>query len=177
MRNQSNIHVKRSLHLHSTMQGTNPTYMSKRLCTYIRPCEEPIQHTCRKGFGLTSDHATNQSNIHVERALHLHLTMQGTNPAYMSEGLCTYIWPCEEPIQHTCQKGSALTYGHTRNQSSIHVRRALSPRMRIPGNWPGVSILPENGIQHFIDWSCGNTYLNHIRMALHLYLIMWEYIP
>ena len=31
----------------------------------------------------------------------------------------------------------------------------LSPRLSFPGNWPGASVLPENGIQH-------------------LYLIMWE---
>ena len=109
-RNQSSIHVIKALHLHLTMQGTNPTYMSKRLCTYIRPCEEPIQPTCRKGSALTFDHARNQSNIHarkgsalisahvrnqsnthVRRDIHVYLPMQGTNPAYMSEGLCTYI--------------------------------------------------------------------------------------
>ena len=73
------IYVRRAQHLHSTMWGTNPTYMSKGLCTYIWPCEEPIQHV-RKGFALTFDHARNQSS--------------------MSEGLYTYIWPCEEPIQH-----------------------------------------------------------------------------
>ena len=88
-RNQSNIHVRKALHLHLTMRGTNPTYMSKRLCTYIQPCEEPIQHTC-------------------------------------SKGLCTYICTCEEPIQHACQKGFALTSAHARNQSSMHVRRACT---------------------------------------------------
>ena len=113
-------------------------------------------HLCQKGSALTFDHARNQSSIYVKRALHLHLTMRGTNPA--------------------CQKGSALTYDHVRNQSSMleglctyiwscgmntsrsHIRMALSPRLSIPGNWPGASILPENGLQH-------------------LYLIMWEHIP
>ena len=91
-RNQSSIHVRKALHLHLTMRGTNPTYMSKRICTYIQPCEEPIQHTCLKG-------------------------------------LCTYIYPCEEPIQHACQKGSALTSAHARNQSSMHVIRALQSHL------------------------------------------------
>ena len=55
-RNQSYVHVERALHLHSTMRRTNPMYMSKGLCTYIRPCKEPILCACRKGFVLTSDH-------------------------------------------------------------------------------------------------------------------------
>ena len=116
-RNQSRIHVRKDLHLHPTMRGTNPTYMSKGICTYIWPCKEPIQHTCRKGSTLISDHVRNQSRIHFKSALHLHLTMRGTNPTYMSEGLCTYIW------------------------------------------------------------SCHNTSHGHIRMGLHLDLIMWEHIP
>ena len=110
-----------------------------------------IGHTIyypRKGSTLIFDHVRNQSILYIKRALHLHSTMQGTNPIYMSKGLYTYIQPCEEPIQPTCQKGYALTSSHARNQSIIHVRRALSPRMRIPSNWPGSSIFPKNGIQH-----------------------------
>ena len=38
-------------------------------------------------IALTSDHGRNQSSDHVERAQHLHLTMEGTNPLTMSEGL------------------------------------------------------------------------------------------
>ena len=88
----------------------------------------------RKGSTLIFNHARNQSSLHVERALHLHSTMQGTNPAYMLKGLCTYIRPCKEPIKPTCRKGSTLTFNHARNQSSLHVERALSPRLWIPGN-------------------------------------------
>ena len=39
----------------------------------------------RKGSALTSDHGRNQSYHHVRKALHLHLTMGGTNPTSMSE--------------------------------------------------------------------------------------------
>ena len=116
-RNTSWIHVRKAQHSHLTMRGSNPSFMSERLCTYIRPCEEPIQHTCRKGSSLTSDHARNQSNIHVERALHLHSTMRGTNPTYMS-------------------KGYALTSNHARNQSSIHVERALHLHLTMGGTNP-----------------------------------------
>ena len=38
---------------------------------------------------LTSDHGRNQSSHHVRMAQHLHLTMEGTNPLTMSEGLST----------------------------------------------------------------------------------------
>ena len=38
-------------------------------------------------IALTSDHGRNQSSHHVRRAHHLHLTMEGTNPLTMSEGL------------------------------------------------------------------------------------------
>ena len=101
------------------MQGTNPTYMSEGLYTYIFPCEEPIQHTCQKGSALTFDHV-------------------GKHPTVTSECLCTYIWSCG-------------------NTSHSHIRIALNSRLSIPGNWLGASILPENGIQR-------------------LYLIMWEHI-
>ena len=135
--------------------------MSEILCTDIWPCDENIQHTCRKGSALTYDHARNTSNIHVRKALHLHLTMWVTNPTYMSKRICTYILPCKEPIQHTCSKGlctyictceepiqhacqkdSALTSAHGRNQSNMHVRRACT---------------------HI--WSCRNQSYIHIRMA------------
>ena len=99
-------------HLHLTMWGTHPTYMSERHVrthilpweepiqssmserpsTHIWPWEEPIQHSCQKGYALTFDHARNQSNIHVKRALHLHSTMRGTNPTYMSKGLSAPGW-------------------------------------------------------------------------------------
>ena len=40
---------------------------------------------------LTSDHGRNQSSHHVGREHHLYLTMEGTNPITMLEGLYTYI--------------------------------------------------------------------------------------
>ena len=141
-------------------------------------------HLCQKGPALTFDHARNQSNIHVKKALHLHSTMRGTNPTYMlkelsapgwgflvtnqmppfsqrmasalisdqvgthpsitSEWPYTYIWSCE-------------------NTSHSHIRMALSPRLSIPGNWPGASI-QRMAFNTYI-WSCRNQSYSHIRMA------------
>ena len=47
----------------------------------------------RKGPALTSDHGRNQSYYHVRRALHLHLTMEGTKPITISEGLSVSSLP------------------------------------------------------------------------------------
>ena len=69
---------------------------------------------------------THPTSMSERPAQHWHLTMRGTHPTYMSERICTYIWPCEEHIHHTCQKGSALTFDHARNQSNINVRKGFS---------------------------------------------------
>ena len=74
--------------------------------THIWQWEEHILHPCQKGLALTSDHRRNQSYIYVRKALHLHFTMRGTHPSFMLEGIYTYIWPWEEHIPHSCQKGS-----------------------------------------------------------------------
>ena len=136
--NTSHNPFRKAQHSHLIMREMNPEFMLERLCTYIWPCEEPIQHTRQKGSALTFDHARNQSNIHVERALHLHLTMRGTNPAYMSKRLLAPGWGflVTDQVPPFSQRMESKTY----------------------------------------IWSCGNTSLNHIRMALHLYLIMWEHI-
>ena len=89
------------------MGGTHPRSMSERTAQHSHP-------TMRR----------NTSCIHDRKGQHSHLTIGGTNPASMSERLCTYIWPWEEHIQHSCQKGYALTSDHERNTSSIHVRRS-----------------------------------------------------
>ena len=120
--------------------------------------------SCQNSSTLISDHVRTH---HIRKALHLHPTMF-KNTA--SEGINTYSYPCSKAPHW---KGSVLTFDHVR---SHHVKRALGPRLRIPRNWPGSSILPENGVSHYI-WSSENTTLNNIRMALHLYLIMWDYIP
>ena len=143
VRNQSNLHVERALHLHMTMRGTNPA--------------------CQKGSALISDHVGTNPIITSERhAQHSHLTMWEHIPQ-----------PCQKgpalTSDNQCQKGLALTFDHARNQSYVHVERALhhiwscrnqshshirmalSPRLSIPGNWPGASIP---------------------RMAFNLYLIM-----
>ena len=62
--------------------------------------------------------------------------------------LSTYNRPCSKAPH---RKGSALTSDHARKH---RIERALSPRLRIPGNWLGASILLENGISPYI-WSSG----------------------
>ena len=145
-------------HLYPTMWKHTA---SEGICTYIRPC---VNTSHQKGSALTSDHVRTHC---VGRALHLHPTMF-KNTAL--EGLHTYIWPCLKTLH---QKGSALTFDHVWTHC---IKRPLSPRLRIPGNWPGASIILKNGINPYI-WSSGKTSLNHIRMALHLYMIMWDSIP
>ena len=129
VRNTSNIHVRKAC----------PTLTSDHE-------RNQSSHLCQKGPALTSDHERNQSSIHVRKALHLHLTMRGTNPTYMSKGLYTYICPFEEPIQHTCQKGSALTSNHERNISIIHVRRDLHLHLTMRGTHP--THMSERHTQH-----------------------------
>ena len=149
-------------HLHPTSycrKGSALTYdpiFSERHNTHIWPC---VNTSCQNGSALISDHVWTH---HIVRALHLHPTMF-KNTAL--EGFCTYIRPCSKTPH---RKGFALTFYHVLKQ---RIERALSPRLRIPGNWPGADILLENGIIPYI-WSCGNTSLNHIRMAMRSHLIM-----
>ena len=104
----------------------------------------------------------NRSHNSVRKTQHSHLTMLGTNPAFMSERLYTYIrhmWGTNptymfEKALHLhsthvrnqsnihIRKGSTLTSAHARNQSSMHVKRACT---------------------HI--WSCRNQSYSHIRMA------------
>ena len=88
---QSHSHIRKSLNLHLIMW-------------------EPIPQSYQNGYVLTYDHVGANPTVISEWLLHL--TMEGTNPITMSEGICTYIWPCKELIQHTCQKGSILTSDH-----------------------------------------------------------------
>ena len=154
--------------------GTNPIIISKRpsthihqpmserLSTYTQPCEEPILWAERlytyiwqpMSEGLsTYIRPCKEPILHAKRALYLHSSMRGTNPMYMSKGPCTYIWSC-------------------RNQSYSHIWMALSPRLSIPGNWPGASI-PRMAFSAYI-WSCRNQSYSHIRMAKHLHLTWKE---
>ena len=104
--------------------------LSKRPSTHIWPC---VNTSCQNGSTLISDHVWTH---HIERDLHLHPTMCKHTT---SEGLCTYIWPCANTLH---RKGTTLTFDHVRTH---RITMALSPRLRILGNWPGASILPENG--------------------------------
>ena len=127
------------------------------LITYIRPC---LKTPHRKDSASTFDYAQKH---HIKRDLHLHSTMfentaskglsvpdwgflvtnqvppfsqrmastlisnqVGTHPLITLEWPCTHIW-------------SYKTTSHS------HIKMALSPRLSIPGNWPGASIHPENG--------------------------------
>ena len=150
-------HIRMDLHLYPTsscQKGSALTFnliLLERLYTYIWPCEEHIQNTCHKGSALTSDHVRSTSSIHVRKALQLHLTMWGTHPSYMSERLYTYIWPCEEHIKHTCQKGSALISDHVRNTSRNHARRSLHLHLTM---WGAHTASMSEGLWTYI-WPCG----------------------
>ena len=146
-RNHSIIHVKNALQLQSTMRGTNPTYMLKSICTYIRPCKEPIQHTCSKGIctyifpceepiqhacqkgsALTSDHGGNTSCNHVRMALSTRLSIPGNYRGASIQRMAfnTYVWSC-------------------RNQSYSHIRMDqhsyLTWKEPILSPWQNVSAL------------------------------------
>ena len=161
--------------------------MSERSNTDIRSWEEHIQEPYQKGSTLTSDHGRNTSKNHVRKAQHSHPIMGGTHPRTILERLGTYILPWDEHINHVrmdqhlyitmrwthhheiraqhlyltmgwthqpCQKGSTLISDHGMNTSTM-----------------------SEGLYTYI-WSCGmNTSHSHIKMALHLHLIMWEHIP
>ena len=126
--NTSHNPVRKAQHSHLTMRGTNPAFMSERLCTYIRHMRgtNPT-YMFEKALHLHSTHARNQSDIHVRKGSALTFnTCEEPIQHTCLKGLCTYFCTCEEPIQHACQKGSALTSAHARNQSSMHVRRACT---------------------------------------------------
>ena len=137
------------------------------LSTYIQPCVNTLHQEIST---LTFDHVQKH---HIGRAQHLYLTMFENTT---SKRLSTYIWPCSKAPH---RKGSALTSNHAQKH---HIERALIPRLRIPGNWPDASILPENGISPYIwssvthpsitsefpcthIWSCKTTSHSHIKMA------------
>ena len=79
----------------------------------------------------------------------------GTHPSITSEWPCTHIWSCK-------------TTSHS------HIRMALSPKLSIPGNWPGASI-PRMAFNTYI-WSSRNQYYSHIKMAQHSHLTMCKHI-
>ena len=73
------------------MGGTHPRNIPKRLSTHIRSWEEHIKEPYRKGSALTSDNGRNTSKNNIEKDQNLYMTMGGTHPRTMSEGLNTYI--------------------------------------------------------------------------------------
>ena len=106
---------------------------------------------------------TDQVPPFLEWQLLLHLSYSTEWPALISDMEGTYIlWPW--------QNGSALTSDHGRNQSSHHVRIALSSRLSITRNWPGASI-QRIAFRSYI-WSCENTTHSHLRMAQHSHMTM-----
>ena len=80
-------HVRKAPHSHLTMGGPVCHHVRKDRPALISDHGRPIPPSCQKGPTLTSDHGRNQSYHHVRKALHLHLTMGGPNPATMSERL------------------------------------------------------------------------------------------
>ena len=84
---------------------------------------------------------------------HSHLPMRGTHPTPCQKGIALtftsmighnyyHLWKGTTLTStgmigntiHNPWKGSTLIFDHVRNQSSLHVKRALNPRLRVPGN-------------------------------------------
>ena len=92
----------------------------------------------KKALHLHLAHVRNQSNMHIQKV-----------PTLTSN-------TCEEPIQHVCSKGRALTYDLVGTKSYTLVRMAPSPRL---------SYLVTDQVPPFPEWKQP------------LYLIKWEPIP
>ena len=98
------------------------------------------------------------------------------NPLTMSEWHSSYFWPWKELNPRTMSEWQSPYIW------PWLVRKALSPRLRVPGNWPGASIQrmettlisDQVGTYPSITlewpctyiWSCETTSHSHIRMAL-----------
>ena len=158
--------------------------MSERLCTYIRPWEEPIQSYMLKVIG-TYISPCEEKIHHVKRDLHLHLIMWehipkshhngstlisdhvGTHPSITSEwpSAPDWVFLVTDQVSPFSQRMEFSTYIWSCGNTSLnHIRMALISRFSIPDNWTGASI-QRIEFNTYI-WSCGNTSLNHIRMAL-----------
>ena len=125
------LHIGLLQRLYPTLSQNGPPN------TYIWSCRNQNYNHIRKACPtLTSDHV-------------------GTHPTTLSERPSTHIWPCEEQIQHTCQKGSALTFNHARNQSNIHVQKGYALTSAHARNQSSM----------------------HVRRDLHLHLHMWGTNP
>ena len=183
--NISETHVKKAQHSHPTSschKGFALTYdliLSERRCTYIRP------HLVRKALHL---HPT--SSCQKGSAL--------TSVRVLSKRICTYIWPhlvrkalhlrliMWEHILQSHQNGFALISDHVGTHPPItsawlcvdHVgiHPIITSKWICTNNVGTHPIVTSEWICTYI-WSCGNTSHSHIRMALHLHLIMWEPIP
>ena len=145
------MHVRRALHLHLPMRGTNPACMSEGLFTHIWSCR-------------------NQSYSHIRMALSPRLSFPGNwlGASIPRMAFNAYIWSCrnqhyshirmaqhshltwKEPILSPWQNGLALTPDHGRNQSSHHVRMA---HRLITSLWRK----PRFGAQQASPWSTQNS--------------------
>ena len=93
--------------------------------------------------------------------------MGGTNTATMLERHNTYILPWEEPILPPCQKDTALTYDHWKNQYYHHVRREQHLHMTMGG--PTYHNVRK---EHNLHLTMGGPTYHHVRKAQHLYMTM-----
>ena len=141
---------------------------------------------CQKGSALTFNHGRNTSKNHTEKAQHSHPIMGGTHPRTISKRLNTYIWPWEEHIQESCQKGSILISNHGRNTSKNHVRKDQHLYLAMWGThlasmlerlntyiWPWKELILACYKGSALTSNHGrNQSYHHVRSALHLHLTM-----
>ena len=121
--------------------------------THIWPCGNTSHNLVRKAqhsHMTTNVRKAQHSHMttNVRKAQHLHSTIRGTNPMYMSKGLCTYIWSC-------------------RNQSYNCLRMAL---------YLHLIQSPQNSSALTSDHVGTNPTITSERHTQHSHLTMWEHI-
>ena len=193
-RNTFTTMLERNLqHSHLTMGGTHPRAMLERFNTYIWPWEEQIQEPCQKGPAITFTSMIGHTYYHVWKGpvlttiimighTYYHL-WKGPTLATISMIGHTYYHLWKGPSLTTISmighayyllwKGLALTTSGMVGHNYYHPWKGSALTTDHVGANP---IVISEWIYTYI-WSCGSQSHSHIRMDLHLYLIMWEPIP
>ena len=108
--------------------------------THIWPWEELIQHHVRKAQPLHSPAWQYSTTIICEKAQHSHLTLTRQKGTTLTSDLDS----SERHNTHIHKHGSTQLLSFVERHSTYIwpwlIIKALSPRLRVPGNWPGASI-------------------------------------